>query len=81
MQTHSTKQNRSQDVDVLSIQIIPDLAVTIEETTTVDIDIISSELEEGGGILEHLLKSIGLPIIRVVGELNRSLDVCSGGKR
>ena len=75
MQTHSTKQNRSQDVDVLSIQIIPDLAVTIEETTTVDIDIISSELEEGGGILEDLLESVCLPVVCVVGELDVTLDI------
>lgn len=75
MQAHSTKEDRSQDVNVLSIQIIPDLTIAVEETTTIDIDIISSQLEESCGILEDLLESICLPVVCVVGELDITLDI------
>lgn len=75
MQTHSTEEDWSQNVDVLSIQVIPDLAIAIEETTAVDIHVISSELEECGGILEDLSESICLPVVCVVGELDVTLDI------
>jgi len=75
VQTHSTEEDGSQDVDILSIQVIPDLAIAIEETTTIDVDIVSAELEECGGILENLLESVCLPVVCVVGELDVTLDI------
>lgn len=75
MQANNTKQNRSQNIDVLSIQIIPDLTVAVEEASAIDIDIISTELEECCGILEDLLESVCLPVVGVVGELNVALNV------
>jgi len=75
VQTDSTEEDRSENVDVLSIQIIPDLAIAIKETTTVDIHIIASQLEECSGILEDLLESIRLPVVGIVGELNITLNI------
>jgi len=75
VQTHSTEEDGSQDVDILSIQVIPDLAIAIEETTTIDVDIVSAELKECGGILENLLESVCLPVVCVVGELDVTLDI------
>jgi hypothetical protein len=75
VQTHSTEKDGSQDVDVLSVQVIPDLTIAIKKPTTVNIHIISSKLEECGRVLEDLLESICLPIVRVVGELDVSLDI------
>lgn len=43
--------------------------------TSVDEDIISSEFEEAGDVLEHERERVRLPIIGVVGELDSSLDV------
>jgi hypothetical protein len=53
------------------------LAVSVQSTASVDVDVLAAELEEGGGVLEDLLKGIGLPVIGVVGELNVALDVCN----
>lgn len=75
VQAHRTEEDWSQDVNVLSIQIIPDLTIAVEETTTIDVHIISSELEECGGVLEDLLESICLPVVCVVGELDITLDI------
>jgi hypothetical protein len=75
VQTHSTEEDRSQDVDVLSIQVIPDLAIAIEESTTIDVHIIATKLEECGGVLEDLLESVCLPVVCVVGELDVTLDI------
>lgn len=70
-----TKQDWSQDIDILGIQVIPCLAVSIKETTAVDIYIISAKLEESRGVLEDLLKGMCLPVVSVVGELNISLNI------
>jgi len=51
------------------------LAVSVDETTTVDIDVVSTELEEGGNILENLLECICLPIVGVIGKLDVALNV------
>lgn len=75
MQTNGTEENRSQNVDVLSIQIIPNLAVAVEEAAAVNVDVVATKLEEGSGVLEDLLERIRLPIIGVVGELNITLDI------
>lgn len=75
MQTNGTEENRSQNVDVLSIQIIPNLAVAVEEAAAVNVDVVATKLEEGRGVLEDLLERICLPVIGVVGELNITLDI------
>ena len=75
VQADSTEEDRSENVYVLSIQIIPDLAVAVKETTTIDVHIISTELEECGGVLEDLLESVRLPVVCVVGELDVTLNI------
>lgn len=75
MQTNGTEENRSQNVDVLSIQVIPNLAVAVEEAAAINVDVVSAKLEESRGVLEDLLERIRLPIIGVVGELNITLDI------
>ena len=75
MQTNSTEENRSQNVDVLGIQIIPNLAVAVEEAAAVNVDVVSTKLEESRGVLEDLLERVCLPVIGVVGELNITLDI------
>jgi hypothetical protein len=51
------------------------LAVSVQSTTSVDVDVLAAELEEGGGVLEDLLEGVGLPVIGVVRELNVALDI------
>lgn len=75
MQANNTKQNGSQNIDVLSIQVIPDLAVAVEEASAIDIHIVSTELEECCGVLEDLLEGVCLPIIGIVGKLDIALNV------
>ena len=53
------------------------MTVAIQGASSVHVDVGAAELEEGGGILEHLLERIGLPVVRVVCELNGSLDIYS----
>ena len=76
MKTNRTKQDRAKCVDILSVQVVPDLAVAVDRASTVDVDVGAAELEEGRGILKDLLEGVCLPVIGVVGELDRSLDVC-----
>ena len=76
LETNSTEEDGAQDVDVLRIKVVPGLAVTVEGTAAVDVDILASELEEGGGVLESLVESVLLPVVGVVGELDGSLDIC-----
>jgi hypothetical protein len=75
METDGAEKNGTQDVDVLCIQIIPCLTVTVESSTTIDIHVFSAELEEGCGILEGLVETILLPVISVVCELDCALDI------
>lgn len=75
MQANDTKQNRSQDINVLRIQVIPDLAIAVEEASTIDIHVVSAELEECCGILEDLFEGVCLPVISIIGELHITLDV------
>jgi hypothetical protein len=74
-ETNRTEQNWTKDVDILSIKIIPCLTVAVECTASVDVHIFATKLEKRGRILEDLIESILLPVLRVVGELNSSLDV------
>lgn len=77
LEPNCSEENRAEDVDILRIEIIPHLAVAIECTTAVDIDIGAAELEERGCVLEGLVEGIGLPVVGVVAELDGSLNVCS----
>ena len=75
VQTDGAEQDGPEDVDVGRVQIVPDLAVAVEEATAVDVDVGAAELEEGGDVLEHLAEGVGLPVIRIVCELDVALDV------
>ena len=71
-----TEEDGPQDVDVLGVKIVPGLAVSVEGAAAVDVDVLATELEEGGGVLVDLLEGVGLPVVGVVCELDGSLDVC-----
>jgi len=75
--TDHTEEDGAKDVDVLGVEVIPGLAVSIEGAAAVDVDILAAELEEGGGILVDLLERVGLPVVGVVCELDGALDVFS----
>lgn len=51
------------------------LSITVKEASTVNVHVVSSQLEESGGVLEDLLEGICLPVVGVVGELDISLNV------
>lgn len=74
MKLDNSEQDRSQSVNVLGVEIVPDLTVAIEHATAIDIDIFASELEEGRCILEDLGEAVGLPVVRVICELDVALD-------
>lgn len=76
MELDNAKQDRSQNVDVFGVEIIPDLAVAVKHAATVDIDILAAELEEGRGVLKDLAKAIGLPVVGVIAKLDVALDSC-----
>jgi len=52
----NTEEDGPQDVDVLGVEVVPGLAVTVEGTAAVDVDVFAAELEEGGGVLVDLLE-------------------------
>jgi hypothetical protein len=52
VKTINTDQHRTESVDVCGIEIVPDLSVTIDGSTTIDINIVASKLEERSYILE-----------------------------
>ena len=79
MKLDNTKQDWPQDIDVFSVEIIPDLSIAVEHAAAVDIDVLAAELEEGGGVLEDLTETVGLPVVRVVGKLDVALDGCERG--
>lgn len=59
----------------MGVEIVPDLAVAVNGTAAVYIDVGATELEEGGDVLEDLLEGMGLPVGGIVGELNCALNV------
>lgn len=76
MQADGAEEDGPQDVDVLRVEVIPDLAIAVDGTATVDVDIGAAELEEGGDVLEDLGKGVRLPVRGVIGELDVALNVC-----
>lgn len=77
MEIDGTEYDGSQDVNILCVQVIPCLAIAIKCSTAIDIHIMAAKLEERCGVLECLIESILLPVISVVGELDRTLDIYS----
>ena len=71
----NTKEDGSENVDVLGVKIVPHLAVAVEHAASIHIHIIATELEECGGVLEGLVEGVGLPIVGVIGKLDIALDV------
>lgn len=69
------KEDRAENVDILSVEIVPNLTIAIEHATTVHIHIFTSELEEGGSILEGLVEGVGLPVVRIIGKLDIGLNI------
>lgn len=53
MKTINADQNWSKSVDVRGIKIVPDLAVSIYGSTSIDVDIRAAKLEERGHVLEN----------------------------
>jgi hypothetical protein len=51
------------------------LPIAIDGTTAIDIDVVASELEEWGDVLEDEFERVRLPVGCIVGELNVRLDV------
>lgn len=74
----NTKQDGSENVDVLGVEIVPYLTVAIEHAASIHIHIITTELEECSGILEGLVEGVGLPIVGVISELDVALNVWRG---
>ena len=72
-----TEEDGAQDVDVLGVEVIPGLTISVKGAATVDVDVFAAELEEGGGVLVDLLERVCLPVVGVVCELDGALDVYS----
>ncbi len=53
MKTINADQHRTESVDVRGIEIVPDLSITVNGSTTVDVDIVASKLEERCYVLEN----------------------------
>lgn len=76
MQANCAEQDRAQDVDVLSIEVVPYLTIAVQHAAAVDVDVFTTNLEKRRGVLVNLVESVVLPVVRVVGKLNVALDVC-----
>lgn len=59
----------------MSVEIIPNLTVSIDFSAAEDVDVVAADLQECGGILEDLAEGVGLPVGGVVGEFYVALDV------
>ena len=75
MQPDRTEEDRSEDVDILRVEIVPDLSVAVEHTATIDIHVLTAELEKGRCVLEGLEEAVRLPVVCIVRELDVTLDV------
>lgn len=75
MEANCPKEYRSESVNVFGIQVIPDLAVAVESATSINVDVLTTKLEESGCVLKDLLEGVGLPIVRVVREEDVALNV------
>ena len=76
METVDADQNRSESVDVCRIEIVPDLSVPVDGSATIDVDIVTSKLEECGHVLKAESEGVCLPVHGVVCKLDVRLDIC-----
>jgi len=53
MKAIQAKENRAKSVNILRIEVIPNLTIPIDGPSSVDIDVVASQLEEGSHILEN----------------------------
>lgn len=74
VQPNNANQNGTQNEGILSIEVIPDLAIAIQGTITIHVDVFTTKLEKGGCVLVDMLKGVSLPIICVIGELDSAQD-------
>jgi hypothetical protein len=72
VQPDNTNQNGTQNEGIRGVQVVPNLAIAIQGTVTIDVDVCTSKLEESRRVLVDLLERIGLPVVGVVGELDCS---------
>jgi hypothetical protein len=75
LRADEAEENGPEDVDVLGVEVIPCLAVPVQSTASVDVDVLATELEEGGGVLKDLLEGVGLPVVGVISEQDVSLNI------
>jgi hypothetical protein len=72
----NVEENRSVDGVVRHWNEIPPyLALTINCAASIDVDILATENEEARRVLEGEFERIGLPIGRVIRELNCTFDI------
>lgn len=75
MQTDSTEKDWTEDVDILGVEVVPDLTITVNGAAAINIYVCPAKLKEGGGVLEGLVEGVLLPVVGIIGELNVTLDV------
>lgn len=75
LESHNADKDGAKDVYVLSVKVPPHLAVTVDDSWTIEVDIIATDLEERCGVLECLVEAILLPVIRVIGESDVAKDL------
>lgn len=76
IKSNNSHQDGAQNQSIFGIQVIPNLTIAVKRTSTIDIDVFSTQFEKCCSILINLLEGIGLPVVRVIGELDISLDIC-----
>lgn len=75
VQTDGAEEDRSENVDVFGVEVVPDLTISVEHTAAIDVNILAADLEEGRGVLEGLEEAVFLPVVGVIGELDVALNV------
>lgn len=65
-QADDAEKDRAQDINVLGVPVVPDLAVAVERAAAVDVDVLAANLPECGGILEGKVEGIGVPVVGIV---------------
>jgi hypothetical protein len=75
MQTNGSEKDRTKDVNVHRVGIVPDLTVPVDCSATEYIHIFAAELEEGSRVLEGLVEGVLRPVSGVVGELDGALNI------
>lgn len=76
IEPNNSNQHRTKNKSINGVEVIPDLTISIKSTATIDVDVLSTQLEEGGGILVDLGECILLPIVGIICESDISLNIC-----